>query len=401
MNPSGYTNTSCRHSWIVFRIVLTMLVLIFVFSILGSAASTDSKYLFYVGTYTQEGSKSQGIYAFRFDPTTGQSTALGLAAETTNPSFVALHPNGRFLYAVNELQKYNGPNSGGVSAFAVDPGTGKLTFLNEVPSRGADPCYIIVDKSGKWVLVANYTGGSVAVFPIHEDGRIGEATTFVQHHGHGADPKRQEGPHAHSIDLSPDNRVAFGDDLGLDELLVYKFDSSKGTLTANIPPFVKLDPGSGPRHFALHPSGKFGYVVAEMASTVTALSVDLNRGRVRRLQTISTLPKDFKGENDDAEVHVHPSGKFLYASNRGHDSIAVFAIDANKGTLSKIDDVPTQGKIPRSFEIDPTGHFLLAENSKSDNIVIFRIDQNTGRLTATGQVLEVGSPVCVKFLKVE
>lgn len=379
-----------------FNLLLLVLVLL---TAAFAAAPADGKYLFYVGTYTEEGGKSKGIYAFRFDPATGQSTALGLAAETTNPSFVAPHPNGRFLYAVNELQKYNGPNSGGVSAFAVDPGTGKLTFLNEVPSRGADPCYIIVDKSGKWVLVANYGGGSVAVFPIHEDGRIGEATTFVQHHGHGADPKRQESAHAHSIDLSPDNRFAFVDDLGLDELLVYKFDSSKGSLTLNIPPFVKLDPGSGPRHFALHPSGKFGYVVAEMASTVTALTVDLNRGRVRRLQTISTLPKDFKGENDDAEIQVHPSGKFLYASNRGHDSIAVFAIDPDQGTLTHIDDVPTQGKIPRSFEIDPTGHFLLAENSKSDNIVIFRIDQNTGRLTATGQVLEVGSPVCVKFMK--
>src|SRR5438067_5699694 len=268
------------------------------FTLIAAAAapvSSSGKYLFYVGTYTGEDAKGKGIYAYSYDAGTGQVTSLGLAAEATNPSFLALHPNGRFLYAVNELGNYKGPNSGGVSAFSVDRATGKLTFLNEVPSRGADPCYIIVDKSGKWVLVANYTGGSVAVFPIHEDGGIGEATTFVQHHGHGADPKRQEGPHGHSIDLSPDNRFAFVDDLGLDELLVYRFDSSKGSLTPNIPPFVNLDPGSGPRHFALHPSGKFGYVVAEMASAVTALSVDLNRGRVRRLQTISTLPKDFKG----------------------------------------------------------------------------------------------------------
>ena len=376
---------------------LLLFIVTFVAS-LASAASADGKYLFYVGTYTQEGSKSQGIYAFRFDPATGHSTALGLAAETTNPSFVAVHPSGRFLYAVNELGNYKGPNSGGVSAFSIDRETGKLTFLNEVPSRGADPCYIIVDKAGKNVLVANYTGGSVAVFPIGEDGRIGEAVSFVQHTGHGADPKRQEGPHAHSIDLSPDNRLAFVDDLGLDELLVYKFDSGKGSLTPNDPPFVKMAPGSGPRHFALHPSGKFGYVVAEMASTVTALSVDLKTGKLERLQTLSTLPADFKGENDDAEVHVHPSGKFVYTSNRGHDSIAVFAVDAKKGTLTRVDDVPTQGKIPRSFEIDPTGQFLFAENSKSDNIVVFRIDQKTGRLAATGQVLEVGSPVCVKFV---
>src|SRR5579862_102765 len=220
-------------------------VLAFVLSNVISATATPSpkqgSYLFYVGTYTEEGSKSKGIYAYRFDPATGQATSLGLAAETTNPSFVALDPSGKYLYAVNEVPNYKGPNSGGVSAFSVDRASGKLTFLNEVPSRGADPCYIIVDKSGKYVLVANYTGGSVAVFPILEGGKLGEATAFVQHTGHGADPKRQEGPHAHSIDLSPDSRFAFVDDLGLDEILTYKFDASKGTLTPNNPPFTKLD----------------------------------------------------------------------------------------------------------------------------------------------------------------
>jgi 6-phosphogluconolactonase len=368
-----------------------------VFVVAAAPSQKPGKYLLYVGTYTQEGSASKGIYGYRFDAATGHSTPLGLAAETINPSFVALAPNGRFLYAVNEVQNYNGANSGGVSAFSIDRATGKLTLLNEVRSRGADPCYIIVDKSGKYVLVANYTGGSIAVFPVLEDGKLGEASAFVQHTGHGANPQRQEGPHAHSIDLSPDNRLAFVDDLGLDELLVYKFDSTKGTLTPNDPPFVKLDAGAGPRHFVLHPSGKFAYVVAEMASTVTAFSVDLKTGTLQRLQTMSTLPAGFAGENDDAEIHIAPSGNFLYASNRGHDSITVFAIDSQKGTLSKIDDVPTQGKIPRSFEIDPTGNFLLAENSKSDNIVVFRIDQQTGRLAPTGQKLEVGSPVCVKF----
>lgn len=364
------------------------------------AAAAADKYIFYVGTYTEK-TQSKGIYAYRFDPGTGQSTALGLVAETINPSFVALHPNGKFLYAVNELGNYKGPNSGGVSAFSIDATTGKLTFLNEVPSRGADPCYIIVDKSGKHVLVANYTGGNIAVFPISDDGKLGEASTFIQHHGHGSDPKRQEGPHAHSIDLSPDQRLAFVDDLGLDELLAYKYGEDKGSLTANDPPFVKLDPGAGPRHFDLHPSGKFAYVVAEMQSTVTALSVDLKNGSFHRLQTISTLPNDYVGENDDAEIHVHPNGQFLYASNRGHNSIAVFAIDQAKGTLTRVDDVPTQGKIPRSFEIDPTGKFLFAENQESNNIVVFRIDQKTGKLTATGEKLEVASPVCVKFLSLK
>src|SRR5579864_2163515 len=311
------------------------------FSLNASAAEPQKgKYLFYVGTYTQDGSTSKGIYAYRFDAATGQSTSLGLAAETTNPSFVALHPSGRFLYAVNELGNYKGPNSGGVSAFSVDRATGKLTFLNEVPSRGADPCYIIVDKAGKYVLVANYTGGSIAVFPVLADGKLGKASEFVQHTGHGADPKRQEGPHAHSIDLSPDSRFAFVDDLGLDELKVYKYDSAKGSLTPNTPPFAKLDAGAGPRHFVLHPSGKFAYVIAEIASTVTAFSVNLNAGTLQRLQTVSTLPKDFKGENDDAEIQMHPSGKFLYASNRGHDSIAVFAIDQSKGTLTPVEYTP-------------------------------------------------------------
>lgn len=384
----------------ITRRMLRLAFLLTICALLCSAAFAADHYLFYIGTYT-EGTQSKGIYAYRFDASTGQSTSLGLAAETVNPSFVALHPNGRFLYAVNELQNYQGSNSGGVSAFSIDRSTGRLTFLNEVRSRGADPCYIIVDASGKYVLVANYTGGSIAVFPILAEGKLGEAAAFIQHTGHGTNPQRQEGPHAHSIDLSPDERFAFVDDLGLDELFVYKFDKDKGTLAPNNPPFVKLDPGAGPRHFALHPSGTFAYVIAEMGSTVTAFSVDLKAGTLHRLQTVSTLPKDFKGENDDAEIHIHPTGKFLYASNRGHDSITVFAIDPVKGTLTKIDNVPTEGKIPRSFEIDPTGKYLFAENQKSDNIVVFRIDQKTGKLTPTGQKLEVASPVCVKFVGIK
>jgi 6-phosphogluconolactonase len=249
--------------------------------------------------------------------------------------------------------------------------------------------------------VANYTGGSIAAFPISDDGKLGNSSAFIQRTGHGLNPKRQEAAHAHSIDLSPDERFAFVDDLGLDQLLVYKFDKSKGSLKPNNPPFAKLDAGAGPRHFALHPSGKFAYVVSELASTVTAFSVDLKAGTLHRSQSISTLPDDFKGENDDAEIRIHPSGRFLYASNRGHDSIAVFAIDSSKGTLTPIEHTSTGGKTPRSFEIDPTGTMLFAENQQSNNIVIFRIDQNTGKLTPTGKVLEVGQPVCVKFLAVE
>jgi 6-phosphogluconolactonase len=386
---------------LVRLLALPAFLLLIIVSASGAPAAKPGKYIFFVGTYTEEGSQSKGIYAYRYDANTAEITPLGLAAETTNPSWVALHPNGRFLYAVNEVSKYKGPNSGGVSAFSIDRTTGKLTFLNEVASRGADPCYVTVDHTGKYVLVANYTGGSVAVFPVGDDGHLGEASAFVQHTGHGTNPERQEGPHAHSIDLSPDNHFAMVDDLGLDELLVYKFDSAKGSLAPNDPSFAKVDAGAGPRHFALHPSGKFAYVIAEMGHTVTVFSNDAANGRLQLLRTVTTLPKDFKGRNDDAEIHVHPSGKFLYASNRGEDTIAIYAIDGSKGTLTQVGSVSTGGKEPRSFEIDPTGTLLFAENQKSDNIVIFRIDQKTGGLRPTGKVLDVGSPVCVKFLAVE
>lgn len=382
--------------------------LIFALSVLCAEAAPAShkKYFVYVGTYTAEaGSTSKGIYAYRFDSGTGELTSIGLAAETANPSFLAVHPNHRFLYAVNETSNYQGQKSGAVSAFAIDHATGKLTLLNEVASKGADPCYITVDKTGKWVLVANYTGGSVAVFRVLEDGRLGAASAFIQHTGHGADPERQEGPHAHSIDLSPDERFAIVDDLGLDETLVYKFDKAKGSLRLNDPPIyttlAKADPGAGPRHFAFNPNGKFAYVVNEIQSTVSVFSYDGSAGVLRRLQTISTYPKDFSAHNDDAEIQVLASGKFLYASNRGHDSIAVFAIDPDKGTLTLIEYALTKGKTPRSFEIAPGGSLLFAANEKSNNIVVFSIDAKTGRLTPTGKVLDVSEPVCVKFVPID
>ena len=360
------------------------------------------KYLVYVGTYTKQPEGSgKGIYGYHYDSASGQLVSIGLAAETTNPSFLAVHPNRAFLYAVNEVTHYKGQSSGVVSAFAIDHKTGKLKLLNEVSSRGSDPCYVVVDQTGKFVLVANYTGGNVAVFPILEGGGLGEASAFVQHTGHGTNPQRQEGPHAHYINLSADNRFAVAADLGLDEILIYRFDPTKGTLTASDPKFVSLNAGAGPRHFGFSPNGKFAYAINEMQSTVTAFSYDADRGQLHSLQTISTLPKDFAGANDDAEIQVHPSGKFLYASNRGHDSIAVFAIDESKGTLTALQYVSTQGKVPRNFEIDPTGSRLFVANQKSDNIVIFRIDPKTGRLAPTGDVLHVPAPVCVKFVAAE
>ncbi|MGD0694877.1 MAG: lactonase family protein [Terriglobia bacterium] len=359
-------------------------------------ASAHGEYIVYVGTYT--GPKSQGIYAFRFNVGNGQATAPTLVAQTRNPSFLAVDPSRQFLYAVNEVGDYRGQKSGGVSAFSIDRKTGKLTFLNEVASRGADPCHVSLDRTGKFVLVANYTSGSVAVFPVLADGRLGDASAFIQHHGSSVNHERQEGPHAHMISVTSDNRFALAADLGLDELLVYRFDASRGTLTPNDPPFAKVQPGLGPRHFAFHPDGKLVYLISEMGSTITAFFYNPMIGGLHEIETVSTLPKDFKGQNDCAEIAVHPSGKFLYGSNRGHDSIAVFSIDPRRGTLTLLEHVSTQGKTPRNFAIDPTGSYLFAANQDSDSIVVFKIDRATGRLIPTGQKLDVPSPVCVTFV---
>ena len=354
--------------------------------------AAPKNYFVYFGTYTRANSK--GIYVSRFNASTGKLGPLAVAAEIPDPSFVAPDPTGRFLYAVSE------EDSGSVSAFSIDPKTGTLTFLNKVSSRGSGPCYVKVDKTGKAVLVANYSSGGFAVLPIEADGKLREASAFIQDQGKGTDPNRQEGPHAHSLNPSPDNRFAIGADLGLDKLFIFKFDAAQGTLTPNTVPFTQVKPGAGPRHFAFHPNGKFAYVTDEMASTVVAFDWNAASGELHELQTISTLPAGFKGETTTAEVQVHPSGKFLYDSNRGADSITVFSIDRRKGTLKVVDHTPTQGKVPRGFGIDPTGSFLITGNQNSDNIVVFRIDKSTGKLTATGQTLEVGSPVCVKFVAI-
>mgnify|MGYP001626248582 CR=1 FL=1 len=346
----------------------------------------------YVGTYT--GRNSKGIYAFEFNLKTGEVTQPKLVAETPHPSFLAIHPTGRFLYAVNEL--WDG-KEGKVSAFAIQP-DGSLQPLNQQPSKGIGPCHLTVDKTGKFVLVANYGSGSVAVLPILSDGRLGEATCSIQHEGKSINPQRQEGPHAHSINLDPKNKFAIVADLGIDKLLVYRFDAMKGALEPNDPPFVKTAPGAGPRHTAFHPSGKFVYAINELNSTVTSYRYDGEKGILTELRTVSTLPDGFSGSNTTAEVQVHPSGKFLYGSNRGHDSVAVFAINESTGELTPLGHQPTQGRTPRNFGIDPTGTYLFAANQDSDNIVVFRIDARTGKLELTGITVEVPTPVCVKFL---
>ncbi len=358
----------------------------------------SAQFLVYVGTYTNTG-KSQGIYAYRFDSTSGKLESIGLAAQATNPSYVTIHPNLKYLYAVSEVGGGSGPG-GAVSAFSIDPKTAKLTPLNTTPSRGSGPCYVSVDKTGKAAMVANYNSGSVALMPIKEDGSLGDATAFDQHQGSGSNSRRQERPHAHSIAPSPDNRFALNADLGLDHLYVYKLDPAAGTLTANTPPWGELKPGSGPRHFDFSPNHKFVYAINEMGSSVTAFSWNAAAGSLQEIQTVSTLPADFKGENTCADIHVHRSGKFLYGSNRGHDSIAVFAIDSH-GKLALKDNVSTGGKVPRNFGIDPTGNFLIAANQNTNNLVVFRINAKTGGLTPTGQNLEVGAPVCVKFMAIK
>jgi 6-phosphogluconolactonase len=359
--------------------------------------SGSGDFIAFVGTYTRQDSK--GIYAYRFRPATGQLTPIGLVAETENPSFLALHPNRRFLYAVNEISNFEGQSAGSVSAFSIDGKTGTLTLLDRVSTRGTIPAHLVVDQTGRSLLVANYGSGSVAAFPLKPDGSIAAASAFMQHTGSSSGP-RQKGPHAHAVNLSPDNRFVFVPDLGLDEVLSYRLDPGKATLIPNDPPFTGVTRGSGPRHFAFHPNGEAAYTLSEMGSLVTVFAYDRSGGTLKERQTISTLPKDFNGSNNSAELEVHPNGRFLYASNRGHDSIAVFAIDP-AGTLTLLEYVPTQGKMPRSFAIDPTGAYLLAANQNTNNIVVFRIDQKTGRLTSTGEELKTPSPVCIVFLRVQ
>ncbi len=381
--------------------------LIFLFSNRAQEKPTaQQQYIAYVGTYTTSGdwrgqTKSKGIYGYRFDPEKGAFTPMGVAAETIDPSFLAVHPSGKYLYVVNEIGNFNGGTTGAVSAFAIDRKTGALKLLNQVSSRGAGPCHLSVDKTGNFVLVANYDSGSVVSFPVRDDGSLDPSRGFVEHSGSGPNKERQAGPHAHWIGTSPDNRFALAVDLGLDEVVVYRFDSVMGRLTPSLPGFAKVNPGAGPRHFAFHPSGKFSYVVNELDSSVTAFSFQPNNASLSVLQNLSTLPKEYTGSKSAAEIVVHPSGKFLYVSNRGHDSVAIFTIDAAKGTLTSHGQVPTKGKTPRHIAIDPTGTFLFAENQQSNNIVVFRIDPATGSLAAIGQAVEVQAPVCLVFVAAE
>ena len=333
---------------------------------------------------------------------TGKLTPVGVQEGLVNPSFVAIHPNEKFLYAVGEVGDFRGEKAGAVSALAIDAKTGGLTLLNQQSSKGGAPCHLVVDAAGKNVLVANYTGGSVACLPIQPDGSLAPASSFIQHEGSSVDPRRQQGPHAHSINLDPANKFAFAADLGLDKILVYALDADKGQLTPHDPPSASVKPGAGPRHFHFHPSGKYAYVINEMNLTVTAFSYNADKGVLSEIQTITTIPdedRDQKGLST-AEVRVHPSGKFLYGSNRGHDTIVAYRINQDTGRLTHVENEPTGGKTPRNFYIDPTGTYLLAENQSTNSIVVFRINQDTGALEATGNTAEVPSPVCIRLIPV-
>jgi 6-phosphogluconolactonase len=349
----------------------------------------------YIGTYTEHGSR--GIYVCEFDPLSGRLSSPALAAETSQPSFLAISSDRKFLYAVNELSHFNGEPAGAASAFSIDSPTGKLTLLDQVSSRDPGPAHIVLDRAGHFVFVANYDGGSVAVFRLLPEGQIGESTAFVRHHGSSVNHERQQAPHAHAIAMSADNRFAIVADLGLDQLLVYPFDGSNGTLGS--PRIINTDPGAGPRHLVFGRSGKFLYVINELSSTITVYSYASRDGAMAPVQRISTLPSGFAGRNTAAEVVVHPSGKFLYASNRGEDnSIVVFSVDPGKGTLALVEQVPTAGKTPRHFAIDPSGAWLLAANQDSNTIVTFRINRESGRLARTENSIEVKSPAMVDFL---
>jgi 6-phosphogluconolactonase len=375
-------------------ILLSMLAVAAIISVHAAAASLD---FVYIGTYTGHG--SEGIYVCEFDPASGRLTSPVVAAKTLQPSFLAAAPVREFLYAVNETDQFNGQAAGAVSAFSMDSSTGKLKLLNQLSSRGSGPAHVVLDRTGRFALVANYGGGSVTVLPLSADGKLGESTAFVQHKGSSVNHERQESPHAHAIAMSPDNRFAVVADLGLDQLLVYPFDASRGTLGQ--PHIVKTDPGAGPRHLTFDNSGNFVYVINEMASTITVYSYDPRDGAMAPIQTVSSLPANFNGKNNAAEIVLHPSGRFLYASNRGDDnSIAVFAVDRRKGTLTLIERVATGGKTPRNFAIDPSGEWLLAANQDSNTVVTFRINRETGRLTPTGESIEVGSPTMVDFVPV-
>jgi len=345
----------------------------------------------YFGTYTKK-SPSEGIYHARFEAKTGKLSTPELAAKILNPSFIVIHPNGKYLYSVN------GGSSGKVNAFAIDQKSKKLKLLNQSSSGGKGPCHVSLTKNGKTLLVANYSSGSLASIPINDDGSLDSPASIIQHKGFSIDKRRQRGSHAHSINVSPDNSFVYVADLGIDKIMIYRLNPENSKLTENDPAEFAAKPGAGPRHFSFHPNGKFAYFINELDNTLIALAYNPKTGELSEIQSISTLPVDFKGISYTAEVKVHPNGKFLYGSNRGHDSIVSYKIAPDSGKLTLVGFQKKGIDNPRHFNIDPSGRFCLVANQDSDNIVVFAIDQKNGMLKAPHQTVSMGKPVCIKFL---
>jgi 6-phosphogluconolactonase len=349
--------------------------------------------LVFVGTYTTRG-QGKGIYTYLLDRSTGALSCLSTMAAVADPSFLVVHPDRRHLYAVSEGTRWRGAPGGGVAALSIDATRGELTLLNEQPSGGDYPCYLCVDSTGRFLLLANY-GGSVAVFPIGQDGRLGPAADRVEHHGQSVDPERQQEAHAHCLVAAPASPFVLSADLGLDRVIIYRLDPDTGLLAPHDVPWVAVPPGSGPRHLAFHPNGAYVYLANELGSTLMVFRFDPIAGTLQPLQTASLLPASWQGANSGADVHVAPSGRFVYASNRGHDSIAIFAVEPGTGLVSLVGHQSTLGHTPRNFAIDPAGALLLVANQHSDTVVAFAVDQRTGELAPTGAVTHVPSPVCV------
>ncbi len=367
-------------------------------------AQSDNYYLL-VGTYTR--GKSEGIYVYQFNTKTAEFKAVSNTHKVDNPSFLAISPNEKYVYAVGESLE------GTVSAFGFDKKSGTLTKINTQSSKGEHPCHLAVDKTGKWLLVGNYTGGSISINPIHADGSLGASSQHIQHIGKGPNTARQEKAHVHSVNIAPNNTDVFVPDLGIDKIMNYQFDAVKGTLTASNPAFNKMADGSGPRHFTFHPNGKLAYAIQELSSTITAFNY--KNGKLSPFQTISTLPKEGFKHNFCADIHISPDGKFLYGSNRYvdasngktsfapnlfTDTIAMYSIDAKTGKLTKIGNEPVKGKVPRNFMITPNGEYLLVANQETDNITIFKRNKSTGKLTYVKEI-QVPTPVCLKLISKE
>lgn len=354
-----------------------------------AAQAQSGKEIMYVGTYSTRG--SEGIYVFEFDRKTASMKPVQAVSNAKSPSFLAIHPSGKHLYSVNE----GAEKLGGVSSYAIDKPTGKLTFINGQSSLGAGPCHISVDQTGKTAFVSNYGGGSLAVLPINADGSLAAPSDSVQDVGTGPNAQRQDKSHVHSATLAPDNRFVYVANLTTDKVNIFAIDTKTSTVKPAETPYASVKPGSGPRHFTFHPNGKYAYLVEELTSTVAVFSRNAKTGALTLIEgNVKTLPDGFAGQNTSADIHIDPSGKFLYQSNRGANTLAIFAI-SNDGRLTKVGDQPTEGKTPRNFLIDPKGDFVFVANQDTDSITIFRRDQKTGKLTYTGQSVKVPAPVCI------